>query len=217
VNLGILAAFKYLGFFPRAASDLSQFFHGGPLPVLALVLPIGISFYTFEAISYITDVYRGVTKPARNFLEYSCFISMFPRMISGPIVRYADLEEQFAAHREGTSGARCSRRRTTCASGCSADDGDGEESADRPTGSPPRSTHSGRRRLEARASLPLFWDSRSSWAAVLGYTFQIYFDFSGYSDIAVGTGAPLRVQAPAELQQPRTRRWIRSTSGGAGT
>ena len=101
LNLSLLAAFKYFGFLTLTLSAISQFLQGGPLPVVELILPIGISFYTFEAISYITDVYRGVTRPARSFLEYTCFISMFPRLIAGPIVRYADLEAQFAAHRAG--------------------------------------------------------------------------------------------------------------------
>jgi alginate O-acetyltransferase complex protein AlgI len=71
------------------------------VPVIALVLPIGISFYTFEAISYITGRLSRGDAAARSFLEYACFISMFPRLIAGPIVRYADLEQQFAAHRAG--------------------------------------------------------------------------------------------------------------------
>jgi D-alanyl-lipoteichoic acid acyltransferase DltB (MBOAT superfamily) len=202
VNLGILGAFKYLGFFTRAASGISQFLHGGPLPVVELILPIGISFYTFEAISYITDVYRGVTKPARSFLEYCCFISMFPRMISGPIVRYADLEEQFAAHRSGSFGRewfppaydlRVGLLLLTMGMVKKVLVADRIAAAINPlwtaaAGSP--------------GLPPAFLGFTSSWAAVLGYTFQIYFDFSGYSDIAVGLAHLFAFKLPQNFNSP---------------
>ncbi|MBC8108937.1 MAG: MBOAT family protein [Anaerolineae bacterium] len=193
VNLSLLAVFKYFGFFSRIASELSQFLHGGPLPVVALILPIGISFYTFEAISYIIDVYRGVTKPARSFLEYTCFISMFPRLIAGPIVRYADLEAQFAAHRAGEF--------------------------DQQFGPPADHLRVGLLLLTMgmvkkvliadRLALAIgpWWSASSlgladSWAAVLGYAFQIYFDFSGYSDIAVGLAHLFGFRLPQNFNSP---------------
>src|SRR4051794_21689693 len=86
INLALLATFKYAGFLWSSASDIKTALGGAPLLSLRLVLPIAISFYTFEAISQIVDIYRGVTKPAPSFLEYACFISFFPREISGPIV-----------------------------------------------------------------------------------------------------------------------------------
>ena len=194
LNLSLLATFRYLGFFSRIASDLSQFLHGGTLPVIALVLPIGISFYTFEAISYITDVYRGVTRPARSFLEYACFISMFPRLIAGPIVRYADLEQQFAAHRAGEF--------------------------DQHVGPPADHLRVGLMLLtmgmvkkvliadRLAAAISPWWGAASpisaaeSWAAVLGYTFQIYFDLSGYSDIAVGLAHLFGFRLPQNFDSP---------------
>jgi alginate O-acetyltransferase complex protein AlgI len=197
VNLALLAAFKYFGFFTRVAADLSQFLGGGPLPALALILPIGISFYTFEAISYVADVYRGVTKPARSFLEYACFISMFPRLIAGPIVRYADLEAQFRAHRAGAF--------------------------DEIAGPPPDHVRIGLTLLamgmvkkvliadRLAVAINPWWSALAgsaligpaeSWAAVLGYTFQIYFDFSGYSDIAVGLGHLFAFKLPQNFNSP---------------
>jgi D-alanyl-lipoteichoic acid acyltransferase DltB (MBOAT superfamily) len=198
VNLGLLASFKYLGFFTRIASDIATFLGGGSLPVVALILPIGISFYTFEAISYIVDVYRGVTRPARSFLEYACFISMFPRLIAGPIVRFADLEAQFRAHREGHFG--------------------------RAAGPSPDHLRVGLMLLVmgmikkvlvadriAAAINPLWAVSAvdathlgfaPSWAAVMGYTFQIYFDFSGYSDIAVGLAHLFAFKLPQNFDSP---------------
>ena len=95
VNLGLLGLFKYFGFFTQIASDLMSFVGGGSLPVISLVLPVGISFYTFESMSYVIDIYRGVAKPARSYLDYACFISFFPHLVAGPIIRYSDILHQF--------------------------------------------------------------------------------------------------------------------------
>jgi alginate O-acetyltransferase complex protein AlgI len=95
VNLGILGLFKYLGFFSQIISDIHQFLGGGGLPLMAMILPVGISFYTFESMSYVIDMYRGVAKPAKTYMDYACFISLFPHLIAGPIIRYSDLLHQF--------------------------------------------------------------------------------------------------------------------------
>src|SRR6516165_4199693 len=94
-NLGLLGFFKYFGFFTQIASDLNRFLGGGSLPVVAMILPVGISFYSFESMSYVIDIYRGVAKPAKSYLDYACFISFFPHLVAGPIIRYSDILHQF--------------------------------------------------------------------------------------------------------------------------
>src|SRR6185312_7744590 len=75
--------------------DISHFFHGGGVPIIGVILPVGISFYTFESMSYVIDIYRGLAKPARSYLDYACFISFFPHLVAGPIIRWSDILHQF--------------------------------------------------------------------------------------------------------------------------
>jgi len=193
INLGLLGLFKYSGFFTKIASDLIAFIGGGPLPVISLILPVGISFYTFESMSYVIDIYRGVAKPARSYLDYACFISFFPHLVAGPIIRYSDILHQFR-------DANWVRR-----------DPDWKQ------------VNIGLFFLTAgmikkvliadRIALGIapLWESlgaggdlgvAGSWAAVLGYTFRIYFDFSGYSDMAVGLGHLFGVRLPQNFNSP---------------
>lgn len=202
VNLSLLAAFKYAMF---GYGVVNQLVGRGWSP-LHVILPIGISFFTFEAISYITDIYRRKTQPAPSFLEYCCFISMFPRQIAGPIVRYSDLEAQFTAKRETRWAVDWSSinvglllltmgmvKKVLVAD-----------------------------RIAAVIN-PIWHDVHDGdpvsllgyWAAVLGYTFQIYFDFSGYSDMAVGLAHVFGLKLPQNFDSPYTatdasdfwRRW----------
>ncbi len=193
INLGLLGLFKYSGFFTRIASDLLEFAGGGPLPIVSLILPVGISFYTFESMSYVIDIYRNVAKPARGYLDYACFISFFPHLIAGPIIRYSDILHQFQdvnwARRDpdwdhvdiGLLFLTAGMIKKTLI-------------ADR-----------------IAWSIAPFWESlargeslgfSASWAAVLGYTFRIYFDFSGYSDMAVGLGHLFGVRLPQNFNSP---------------
>jgi D-alanyl-lipoteichoic acid acyltransferase DltB (MBOAT superfamily) len=95
-NLGILGVFKYYDFFASSLNGLGRALGAEvSLPFLRLVLPVGISFYTFNSISYTIDIYRGVLRPARSLLEFSAFVAMFPHLVAGPIVRYADMAPQF--------------------------------------------------------------------------------------------------------------------------
>src|ERR671930_2368726 len=94
-NIGILAYFKYSGFFLDSLDGIGKAVGlGAPLPALHVVLPIGISFYTFNSMSYTIDIYRRLVRPARNFLHYAAFVSLFPHLIAGPIVRYSDIDSQ---------------------------------------------------------------------------------------------------------------------------
>jgi alginate O-acetyltransferase complex protein AlgI len=103
-DLGLLAFFKYYTFTAENLNRLYSLLGGsghGMLPVFAVALPIGISFYTFESMSYTIDIYRGIVKPARSLSDLSCFISLFPHLVAGPIVRYNIIAEQLQ-HREHT-------------------------------------------------------------------------------------------------------------------
>lgn len=94
-NLGLLGVFKYFDFFAATWNTFVEPVHGPMLPLWHLVLPIGISFYTFNSISYTIDIYRRRLVPSRSFVEFAAFVAMFPHLIAGPIVRYADMGDQF--------------------------------------------------------------------------------------------------------------------------
>src|SRR6185312_7302570 len=100
-NLGLLAVFKYTGFVAENLNLLAQSLGFGPgaVPIMHIVLPVGISFYVFKAMSYAIDVYRGDARPMRRFTDYLCFEAFFPDLVAGPIIRYAALEEQMRLRR----------------------------------------------------------------------------------------------------------------------
>ncbi|MEO7037270.1 MAG: MBOAT family protein [Polyangiaceae bacterium] len=169
-NLGLLAVFKYTGF---AATNINAL--GGALglgshllPVLHLVLPVGISFYTFKAMSYAIDVYRGDARPMRRFTDYMCFEAFFPDLVAGPIIRYAALEEQMRVRQHTL--AKFARGVSFFAFGM------GKKIL--------LANPMGHIADTAFTAGPLHW--HDAWFGVFGYAFQIYFDFSGYSDMAVG-------------------------------
>ncbi len=167
INLALLGVFKYYDFF---AGTLNSLLGRGVFPTLGLTLPIGISFYTFQALSYVIDVYRRDARVQKNIAAFGTYVTLFPQLIAGPIVRYADVDDQL---RERTHSL------TLFASGC-------------------RTFICGlaKKILLANAAGAM-WNSLSAaaepdalgaWLAIVFYTFQIYFDFSGYSDMAIGLG-----------------------------
>ena len=167
INLALLGVFKYYDFF---AGTLNSLLGRGVFPTLGLTLPIGISFYTFQALSYVIDVYRRDARVQKNIAVFGTYVTLFPQLIAGPIVRYADVDDQL---RERTHSL------TLFASGC-------------------RTFICGlaKKILLANAAGAM-WNSLSAaaepdalgaWLAIVFYTFQIYFDFSGYSDMAIGLG-----------------------------
>ncbi len=99
VNLSILGFFKYFNFFAANVSGVLDFFHLPPMPVLNVILPVGISFYTFEAISYTVDVYRRVVKPAQTYADYLLFVIYFPHLVAGPIMRAKSFLPQITSPR----------------------------------------------------------------------------------------------------------------------
>ncbi len=207
INLGLLALFKYAGFFADSADGfLALLGFGKPLPIVRLVLPLGISFYTFNSMSYTIDVYRGRIPPERSLLRYCAFVALFPHLIAGPIVRYEQMARQLARLRPRLTADMASRGLFFIACGCS------------------------KKLLIADSLAPdvnrLFADHAhlgltGAWLAALGYSLQLYFDFSGYSDIAVGLALLLGFDFPQNFNSPFKaanisdfwRRWHMSLSG----
>ena len=166
VSLGLLAYFKYADFFLSSVNAVA----GLSLPLLKLALPIGISFYTFQIVSYVIDVYRGDVSAQRNYVNLAAYISMFPQLIAGPIVRYADIAGQLENRTHSTAKTSLGVRRFII--GLS------------------------KKILLANVLGELVdvfknADERSVlfyWLYAVAYTLHIYFDFSGYSDMAIGLG-----------------------------
>ena len=167
-HLLTLGFFKYADFLIGTVNSL----FGLSLPLLSLPLPIGISFYTFQTLSYIVDVYRGVCAPQRRWDWLAMYVSLFPQLIAGPIVRYQTVEQQIA-HRT-VSRAQCAEgvRRFT-------------------VGLVKKvllANNIGLVFTQILGNGALPQSVLAAWVAVAAYTFQIYFDFAGYSDMAIGLG-----------------------------
>ena len=187
LGIGLLAVFKYAGFAAQTINSLL----GLPLPLPKLALPIGISFYTFQLLSYLIDVYRGQAAPQRSLIDFGCYISMFPQLIAGPIVRYADVAPQL-------------RHRSHCAE-------------DLRQGLWRFLLGLGKKVLLAN-QLGLFVSIFRSaqepsvlfyWLYALAFSLQIYFDFSGYSDMAIGLGQVFGFQFPENFRHPFASRSVR--------
>ena len=167
-GLSLLGFFKYADFVLRTINQAA----GSDIPLLRLALPIGISFYTFQTISYIIDVYRGTASVQTNIISYGAYVTMFPQLIAGPIVQYKTIDRQLRSRHESS-----------------------EEFAD---GVMRFMIGLGKKVLLAN-NAGVLWDSirvmdtgnlpvLTAWIGIAAYTFQIYFDFSGYSDMAIGLG-----------------------------
>jgi len=169
-NLGLLAVFKYTGFVAENLNLLAQTLGFGPgaVPIMHIVLPVGISFYVFKAMSYAIDVYRGDARPMRRFTDYLCFEAFFPDLVAGPIIRYAALEEQMRVRRHTLD--KFARGVAFFAFGMAK-----KILVANPMG------HIADTAFGAGAL-----HVGDAWFGLFGYAFQIYFDFSGYSDMAVG-------------------------------
>ncbi|MDQ1495483.1 MAG: alginate O-acetyltransferase complex protein AlgI [Actinomycetota bacterium] len=205
VDVGALAVWKYADFGSRQISALSRAFGGHDTHVLHLVLPIGISFFTFHHLSYVVDVYRGSRKPLRNPLTFVTYIMMFPQLIAGPIVRFheiADQLEQRPSDRLGDFAAGFPR----FALGLSKKVVVADTIA--PVANSVFALHTSE------------LTTVSAWLGALAYTLQLYFDFSGYSDMAIGLGRMFGFQLPENFNRPYSaasitdfwRRWHMSLS-----
>ena len=167
---------------------------------LRVTLPLGISFYTFQSMSYAIDVYRGDAAPIRSFIDFACFVSMFPQLVAGPIIRFSEIADQLRsphAHdaRSSRAASRSSRsglaKKVLLANPCG-------KIADLA--------------FDAGSLAPL-----DAWYGVTAYAFQIYFDFSGYSDMAIGLGLMLGFVFAEELRLAVPARSRSPSSGAAGT
>lgn len=168
VNLGLLGFFKYYGFFMENLNAVLPF----QIPYKELPLPIGISFYTFQTLSYVIDVYLGKVQVQRNLVSFGVYVTMFPQLIAGPIVQYADIDRQLK------------RRKTTFTKF-----GEGTTWFLRGLGKKVLLANNIGMTFDAIAAIPTGELSVvTAWIGCLAYTMQIYYDFSGYSDMAIGLG-----------------------------
>ena len=188
MNLGLLFYFKYSNFFIDNINGALGVAGMKEISWLKIVLPIGISFYTFESVTYVVDVYRGIHKPLKNFWHYQTYILLFPKLIAGPIVRYHDIADQITNREKNyTTDVKLSGFYTFCIGlakkviiantiGAQADD---------------------------VFKLDLHHiDSAAAWVGAIAYTFQIYFDFSGYSDMAIGLCKMIGIRLPENFNNP---------------
>lgn len=168
INLSVLILFKYSGFIAENINALT----GLALPVRHFKLPIGISFYTFQTISYTIDVYRGNTRVQRNFLDFLLYVSMFFQLVAGPIVRYTTVASEISRRRFSVFDMSRGIERFILGLGKKVIIAN--------------SLGSIAETLLGFENAPV--SSAAAWAGVLMYSFQIYYDFSGYSDMAIGLG-----------------------------
>ena len=187
-NLGLLAFFKYAVFFSENITRVGSLFGlemiAAPDFLSQIILPVGISFYTFQSMSYSIDLYRGHAEPARSFVDFACYVSMFPQLVAGPIVRYGAVADQLR-HREHSVEefvAGFTRFNYGFAKKILLANPAGRI-AD----------------LCFEAGSP---DTPVAWIGVLAYAFQIYFDFSGYSDMALGLGRMFGFRFPENFASP---------------
>lgn len=182
MNLGLLGTFKYLGFIINSAN----MWFGLSIPNPNLPLPIGISFFTFQSMSYTIDLYRRNIKVQKNAVSFIAFVTLFPQIVAGPIVRYEDIQNEID-HRTITEKMI----------------GDGISRF---------ITGLGKKVLIAN-NIGMLWtqikameygelSAVSAWLGILAFTFQIYFDFSGYSDMAIGLGKMMGFTFPENFNYP---------------
>ncbi|MGN1000030.1 MAG: MBOAT family O-acyltransferase [Faecousia sp.] len=180
VNLAILGVFKYTGFAVETLNAVT----GLALPVPKISLPLGISFYTFQAMTYVIDVYRGRCRPQRKFSRVLLYICLFPQLVAGPIVRYTEIQDQLSDRRVSAAQINTGIYRftigmgkkvifsNTCGLAC--------------------------QNFFASAGTTV----AGNWLGILFFSLQIYFDFSGYSDMAIGLGHMFGFTYPENFNYP---------------
>ena len=181
IDLGLLGFFKYTDFI---ISNVNAIFSTG-FDLLNIALPIGISFYTFQAMSYTIDVYRDDVKVQKNLIDFGMYITMFPQLIAGPIVRYSDVETQLAERTVTTGDVADGIMRFIV--------GLGKKGL--------LANQIGALWTEIYA-LGGMSSALTAWLGAAAFTFQIYFDFSGYSDMAIGLGKMFGFKFPENFRYP---------------
>lgn len=182
INLFLLGFFKYADFLIGTVNSLA----GLSLPLMELPLPIGISFYTFQTMSYTIDVYRGEARVQKNLLDFGVFVAMFPQLIAGPIVKYRDVEERLH-HRNVTLEGISAGLQRFCA-------GLAKKVL--------LANKTGELWTVISGSDSGMLSVATAWLGVFAFGFQIYFDFSGYSDMAIGMGQMLGFRFPENFKYP---------------
>lgn len=181
IDLGLLSVFKYTDFI---ITNINSVF-GADFDLLNIALPIGISFYTFQAMSYTIDVYRDDVRVQRNLIDFGMYITMFPQLIAGPIVRYTDVQDQLAERNVTTADFSEGIMRFVVGLG---------------------------KKVLLANQMGAVWtqiyalggdiSALMAWTGAAAYTFQIYFDFSGYSDMAIGLGRMFGFKFPENFRYP---------------
>lgn len=182
INLLLLGVFKYSDFLLLNINSLL----GTEIPLPQLALPIGISFYTFQTMSYTVDIYRGQAKVQRNILSFGAYVALFPQLIAGPIVQYKTIAEELSSRTESSEQFSSGVMRFMCGLF---------------------------KKVLLANNIGLLWDlakgladsERSvlmAWLGITAYAFQIYFDFSGYSDMAIGLGKMFGFHFPENFRYP---------------
>lgn len=181
IDLGLLSVFKYTDFI---ITNINSVFGAG-FDLLNIALPIGISFYTFQAMSYTIDVYRDDVRVQRNLIDFGMYITMFPQLIAGPIVRYSDIQDQLAERNVTTADFSEGIMRFVVGLG---------------------------KKVLLANQMGAVWtqiyalggdiSALMAWTGAAAYTFQIYFDFSGYSDMAIGLGRMFGFKFPENFRYP---------------
>lgn len=180
ISLALLGIFKYADFFIGSFNTLT----GLSVPLLRLTLPVGISFYTFQSLSYTIDVYRGSVPPQKNLLSFGAYVSMFPQLIAGPIVRYADIDRELEERTHSWEGFSLGMGRFLVGLGKKVILAD-----------------------NFALLMKLFRESDEKsvlfyWLYAVAFTLNIYFDFSGYSDMAIGLGRMFGFHFPENFNYP---------------
>jgi alginate O-acetyltransferase complex protein AlgI len=193
INLLMLGVFKYANFVTENVNYLLSLFTSFRAGDPGIILPLGISFYTFQAMSYIIDLYRGEADVQRNFWKLSLYISFFPQLIAGPIVRYQNIAHQLSHRKVHKANLTYGIQRFM-------------------VGLAKKVLLANQFAIVADKAyaIPIEeMNTATAWVGVLAYTFQIYFDFSGYSDMAIGLGRMFGFKLPENFNFPYISRSIR--------
>lgn len=188
LNLSMLGFFKYFDFLIETLNQLLN----SDINLLHLALPIGISFYTFQAMSYVIDVYKGVVAPQSNIVTFGSYVSMFPQLIAGPIVQYKTVAEELTSRKETYDAFSNGIQLFLIGLG---------------------------KKVLLANNIGLLWNEinllpkdnlpmLTAWIGMFAFTFQIYFDFSGYSDMAMGLGRMFGFHFPKNFNYPYTAKSI---------
>jgi len=186
VSLGLLVYYKYANFFIDNLNALTSVFGANPIRMAKVLLPIGISFFTFQSITYVIDTYRGHNAPMDKLSDYIVYIMMFPQLIAGPIVRYGDIEGEI--RNRHYSSSECLQGLFRFVIGLSKKvliaDVIGAQ-------------------VDTLLATPLAtMDTGTAWITIAAYTMQLYFDFAGYSDMAIGLGRIMGFHFPENFDNP---------------